>query len=62
MVAEYPNIMCYKIDGDVGKDLVAKYKIEAYPTFVFLKGGKQVDLLKGATEDTLRKMIERNMF
>ena len=62
MIAEYPNVICCKVDGDIGKDLVSKYKVEAYPTFVFIKGGKQVDALQGATESSLRGMIERNMF
>ena len=40
MVAEYPNVSFSSIDGDVGTDLVAKYKVQTYPTFIFIKGGK----------------------
>ena len=40
MVAEYPNVICCKVDGDIGKDIKEKYKVTAYPTFVLVKGGK----------------------
>ena len=62
MVAEYPNVMFSQVDGDKCSDLVEKYKVQAYPTFVFIKQGKLVDSLRGATKDSLRAMIERNMF
>ena len=40
MVVEYPNVICCKVDGDIGKEIKQRYKINAYPTFIFLKGGK----------------------
>ena len=38
------------VDGDKGVDLKQKYEIKAYPSFIFIKQGKKVDTLRGATE------------
>lgn len=38
------------VDGDESPDLVKKYGIEAYPTFILLKNGEKVGEFKGFHE------------
>lgn len=40
--------------------MAKEYQVEAMPTFVLLKKGKQVDKVIGAKKDELQKLIEKH--
>jgi thiol-disulfide isomerase/thioredoxin len=49
-----------KIDGDQEPELIRKYRIEVYPTFVALREGREVGRLSGQTNKTrLRALLEK---
>lgn len=53
------DISIVKVDVDDQKDVAQKYRIEAMPTLVFIKNGKEVYReMGGKSEDDLRKLIE----
>lgn len=49
----------FKCNVDTAKDVAAKYRISAMPTFVFIKSAQVVETIKGANagaiENALRK-------
>lgn len=51
---QYSNVNFLKCDVDVAQDVASAYGVTAMPTFVFLKGGKQVKTVKGADIRTLQ--------
>jgi thioredoxin len=51
--AEYANVHFVKVDVDESPELSEKYKVEAMPTFVFLKNQNEVDRLLGASKEQL---------
>lgn len=53
------NLVFIKIDVDECPDLARKYEIEAMPTFIGIKKGKQVDKVKGASIVNITKMVEK---
>ena len=69
MAGEFPNIVFIKIDVDesvrhfllyctgLQEEIVSRYDIKVMPTFIFLKHGKQVDVVEGNMEDQLRGKI-----
>jgi thioredoxin 1 len=45
---EYPDLTITRIDIDSDEDMVKQYNIQSVPTYVILKGGKEVDRIIGA--------------
>merc|ERR1712141_823882 len=45
---KYTNVIALKVDVDDLDDTAQKMEISAMPTFLVLKGGKEVDRLMGA--------------
>lgn len=43
------------------QDVAREYGVQAMPTFVLMKKGKEVDKFVGAKKDELQKRIEQNM-
>ena len=41
--------------------MAREFKVEAMPTFVLVKKGKEVDRIVGARKAELQKMIEKHM-
>ncbi|KAL6504713.1 hypothetical protein OROHE_023471 [Orobanche hederae] len=52
-----PLVMFLKVDVDELQDVAAEYSVEAMPTFLFLKEGKQVHKIVGAKKDELQAKI-----
>lgn len=48
VLLELPGVVCIKVDGDKFRNLVQKYAVTGYPTFIMLKDTKQ-DKMSGAT-------------
>ncbi|KAF9651944.1 thioredoxin-like protein [Thelephora ganbajun] len=57
---QYSNVNFLKCDVDAAKAVSAKYKVTAMPTFIFFKGSKQVDIIRGADRAGLDKAL-RNL-
>ncbi|CAF0813315.1 unnamed protein product [Adineta steineri] len=54
------NVVFLKCDVDEAEDVAKEYEIEAMPTFVLFKGGKEVDRVVGASSDSLKAAITKN--
>ncbi|KAL3840275.1 hypothetical protein ACJIZ3_024866 [Penstemon smallii] len=52
-----PHVIFLKVDVDELKTVAEEYNVEAMPTFVFLKEGKQVDKIVGARKEDLQAKI-----
>ncbi|EPS61811.1 thioredoxin [Genlisea aurea] len=52
-----PHVIFFKVDIDEVQALTGEYRVEAMPTFVFIKEGKEVDRLVGAVKDDLHAKI-----
>uniref|UniRef100_A0A1D1ZHV9 Thioredoxin n=1 Tax=Anthurium amnicola TaxID=1678845 RepID=A0A1D1ZHV9_9ARAE len=53
------DVIFLKVDVDEVKDLARQWQVEAMPTFVLLRDGKQVDRLVGAKkEELLGKIVK----
>ncbi|KAI9170095.1 hypothetical protein LWI28_022504 [Acer negundo] len=59
-VAKYTEVEFIKIDVDKFKEIAKQFGIEAMPTFILVKKGKEVDRLVGAKKDDLQKKIEKH--
>ena len=57
LAAQYQNIAFLKVDVDQLKDIAAEYNITAMPTFVFLRGRKEVSRVKGADINAVHQQI-----
>ncbi|KAB1227824.1 Thioredoxin H2 [Morella rubra] len=60
MASKFTNVGFSKIDVDVLLDVAQEFQVEAMPTFVLLKKGKEVDRVVGAKKDELEKKIEKH--
>lgn len=54
---KYPQLIFLKVDVDEMRELSATWDVQAMPTFVFIKNGKQIDKLVGANKPELEKKI-----
>ena len=46
------------VDVDKAQDVAETYSVNAMPTLVLVKNGKEVDRVTGADEDKIRSMIK----
>ncbi|XP_010272215.1 PREDICTED: thioredoxin H2 [Nelumbo nucifera] len=57
LAAKYTDVEFVKIDVDELVEVAQEFKVEAMPTFVLIKQGKEVDKVVGAKKDELEKKI-----
>lgn len=57
MSAKYTDVDFVKIDVDELSDVAQEYGVQAMPTFLLLKQGKEIDRIVGAKKDELEKKI-----
>ncbi|KAG8366840.1 hypothetical protein BUALT_Bualt16G0009700 [Buddleja alternifolia] len=57
MAAKYTDVDFVKIDVDELSDVSREFGVQAMPTFVLLKQGKEVERVVGAKKDELEKKI-----
>ncbi|KAB2032065.1 hypothetical protein ES319_D05G346100v1 [Gossypium barbadense] len=66
VIEEYANLYAdvefIKIDVDTLEDVARQFKVEAMPTFVLVKKGKEICRLVGAKKTELQKLIEKHRF
>jgi thioredoxin len=60
MSNEFENAIFVKIDVDEVPDLAERFKVQAMPTFLFMKGTNEVERFSGASEEKLRQTILAN--
>ncbi|KAK6115295.1 hypothetical protein DH2020_007564 [Rehmannia glutinosa] len=54
------HVIFLKVDVDELKTLAEEFKVEAMPTFLFLKEGKEVDRIVGAKKEDLLAKITKH--
>ncbi|OMO84532.1 Thioredoxin [Corchorus olitorius] len=61
LAKKFPNVTFLKVDVDELKEVAAEYSVEAMPTFLFLKEGKEVDKVVGAKKDELHNTVAKHL-
>ncbi|XP_041008385.1 thioredoxin H2-like [Juglans microcarpa x Juglans regia] len=61
IASTYTDVDFAKIDVDELPDVAQEFNVQAMPTFVLVKKGKEVDRVVGAKKDELQKKIEKHM-
>jgi thioredoxin 1 len=59
MAAKNPTVKAVKIDVDAEEDLAASLKVEAMPTFIAFKDGKEVDRFLGADANGIAALFAK---
>jgi thioredoxin 1 len=54
---KFPGAIFLKVDVDELKDVAEEYKVEAMPTFLFIKDGQTVDTVVGGRKDDIHNKI-----
>jgi len=57
LAEEFPNIVALNVDVDDVEEIAAKFSIEAMPTFIALKNGKEVARVMGASKDKVKELF-----
>ncbi|KAK2359378.1 thioredoxin h2 [Trifolium repens] len=60
MANDFTDVEFIKIDVDELSDVAQEFKVQAMPTFVLLKKGKEVDKVVGAKKDELQNKIKKH--
>ncbi|OWZ47940.1 thioredoxin [Cryptococcus neoformans c45] len=60
LAGAFKHVTFVKIDVDQQRELASRFRITAMPTFKLLKGGKEVDQLRGASPPQLSQLISRH--
>jgi len=57
---EYRQVVFCKCDVDAASDVAQTYSVSAMPTFVFVKNGTKVDMVRGADPRALENNIKKH--
>nr|XP_054751831.1 thioredoxin-like protein 1 [Lytechinus pictus] len=60
LAGSHPNALFLKVDVDACTETAQRYSVTAMPTFIFLKGGVQIDMLKGADPAALTAKVKEH--
>ncbi|TXG59055.1 hypothetical protein EZV62_016884 [Acer yangbiense] len=60
MATKFTDVEFAKIDVDELSDVAQEFSVQAMPTFVLVKNGKEVDRVVGAKKDELEKKIQKH--
>ncbi|KAG6497341.1 thioredoxin H-type-like [Zingiber officinale] len=58
LAKKFTDVIFLKVDVDELEPVSQEWKVEAMPTFIFIKEGIEVDRLVGANKDALPKKVE----
>ncbi|KAL9685253.1 hypothetical protein QQ045_022701 [Rhodiola kirilowii] len=59
MASEYKDVSFANIDADELSGVAKEFGVTAMPTFVLLKGGKEIDRVAGAEKNELERKIQK---
>ncbi|KAH7886079.1 thioredoxin-like protein [Phlebopus sp. FC_14] len=59
LAKQFTNVNFLKCDVDAAKDVAFTYRVTAMPTFIFLRGTKQVHMIKGADRLGLQNAVKQ---
>ncbi|VDC01919.1 unnamed protein product [Peniophora sp. CBMAI 1063] len=54
---QYTGVNFLKCDVDAARDVASRYAVSAMPTFIFLKGSKKVDQVRGADKAGIERAL-----
>lgn len=57
LAKKYPSVTFLKVDVDELKTVAEEYKVDAMPTFVFLKNGEEIGRVVGARKESLVELV-----
>ena len=57
---KFSDVEFAKIDVDELSDVAQEFSVQAMPTFVLVKKGKEVDRIVGAKKDELERKVEKD--
>ncbi|XP_006454115.1 hypothetical protein AGABI2DRAFT_189422 [Agaricus bisporus var. bisporus H97] len=57
---KYTGVNFLKCDVDAARDVASMYSVSAMPTFIFLKGDKKVDQVRGADRNGLENTLKKH--
>ncbi|KAI4351587.1 hypothetical protein L6164_005933 [Bauhinia variegata] len=60
MAEKFTDVDFAKIDVDELSDVAREFQVQAMPTFVLVKKGKEIDRVVGAKKDELERKVEKN--
>ena len=60
MAEKFSDVGFVKIDVDQLPDVAQEFAVQAMPTFVLVKNGKEVDRVIGAKKDELEKKVAKH--
>lgn len=60
MAKKFTNVVFFKIDVDELQSVAKEFKVEAMPTFVFMKEGEIVDRVVGAAKDEIHEKLMKH--
>ncbi|KAG7599610.1 Thioredoxin-like superfamily [Arabidopsis suecica] len=60
MAKKFTNVYFFKIDVDELQAVAQEFKVEAMPTFVFMKEGNIVDRVVGAAKDEIHEKLMKH--
>ncbi|XP_074583082.1 thioredoxin H-type-like [Curcuma longa] len=58
LAKKFTNIIFLKVDVDELETVAQEWKVEAMPTFLFIKEGNEVEKIVGAQKEELPKKVE----
>ncbi|MQL99821.1 hypothetical protein Taro_032553 [Colocasia esculenta] len=61
LASRFNDVVFTKIDVDELPDVAEKWGVQAMPTFVLLRGGREVDRVVGAKKDELEAKIAQKL-
>lgn len=59
-LAEYANVLFYKVDVDANSETAEAQEVSAMPTFKFYKNGNKVAEVVGANEQKIKEALDNN--
>ncbi|TIB73037.1 thioredoxin-domain-containing protein [Wallemia mellicola] len=57
---QHTNVNFFKCNVDTAKDVAAKYRISAMPTFIFIKSGQVIETIKGANASAIENALRKH--
>ncbi|XP_039010477.1 thioredoxin H-type 1-like [Hibiscus syriacus] len=61
LAKKFPNVMFLKVDVDELKEVAAEWGVEAMPSFLFIKEGKEAGRVVGAKKEELQQAVTKHM-